>query len=634
MSQVVTFYSDKEKTNALYPRTKLSAISDNDNKALSEIINDTVSELNNSISNEANARQEADNVLNARINTITSLPEGSTTGDAELADIRVGANGTTYPNAGGAVRGQISELKSDLGNFEDVIKDYKIIVNEQFIDENTAQTGRYWKQSVSKVGIDDSQTSYKYFAPVNLKKGTYYYKDVIPSSCILYGGTVTSTTTLKEKTGSEATSGSFTLEGETSIYISTKNTMTAMLTNSEEFPTEYIYGIYGRTYNGVDVRELNDKTDFIDNDVMGIKNQVFEPKNTAPYLSDTFTITPNAEGYIVNGTPATSLYYRIFQDENALFENMNIGEEYYFKSTFNKHDGYGVELAFWDGSEWNTVFGGNENGTFTIPNNAKGMRLRLAFTRYGTFNNELLHLEMFSIYSNRYVFEKLGYIENITPPPILTIIDDDSHNGFYRYVLQIIKDKKVPITSAVVTGWVGEGNTMTWNEISECHSYGAELLSHSHSHLTNEEWNALSIREIQYDYQRSKNLLNEHGIQLDTLIFTGSSGFNEKCIKACKNVFKNGFRAGTQRTNYFRDIDRYGINRWNVSCDNLEDCKTMIDSIYEQGTGWMVWMIHTSYNFTQANADILSSAIDYAISKGIEIVTVERGIRMYVDEEL
>ena len=43
MSQVVTFYSDKEKTNALYPRTKLSAISDNNNKALSEIINDTVS---------------------------------------------------------------------------------------------------------------------------------------------------------------------------------------------------------------------------------------------------------------------------------------------------------------------------------------------------------------------------------------------------------------------------------------------------------------------------------------------------------------------------------------------------------------------------------------------------------------
>lgn len=41
-SQVVTFYEDEAKTNALYPRTKLSAISDDDGKALSE----TIDELN------------------------------------------------------------------------------------------------------------------------------------------------------------------------------------------------------------------------------------------------------------------------------------------------------------------------------------------------------------------------------------------------------------------------------------------------------------------------------------------------------------------------------------------------------------------------------------------------------------
>ena len=53
-------------------------------------------------------------VQDARMDTFTSLPEGSTSGNAELADIRVGADGTTYNTAGNAVRGQISELKSDL----------------------------------------------------------------------------------------------------------------------------------------------------------------------------------------------------------------------------------------------------------------------------------------------------------------------------------------------------------------------------------------------------------------------------------------------------------------------------------------------------------------------------------------
>ena len=60
-------------------------------------------------------------VQDARMDTFTSLPEGSTSGNAELADIRVGADGTTYDTAGNAVRGQISELKSDLADTEHIL---------------------------------------------------------------------------------------------------------------------------------------------------------------------------------------------------------------------------------------------------------------------------------------------------------------------------------------------------------------------------------------------------------------------------------------------------------------------------------------------------------------------------------
>ena len=335
------------------------------------------------------------------------------------------------------------------------------------------------------------------------------------------------------------------------------------------------------------------------------------------------------DGYFINGKATQTFTYNVYSDPYHFPTSLSSGSNYYF-SVEKIVPGLSFNILYFDKGHFTYAYDAYGSGIFSIPKQATGLCVRMVFTQGYSYKNVIAR---FGIY-NEFSFKRLIDFLTVVPPrPMLSIVDDDGNKKFHQYLLPLVQEKEIPISSAVITGWVGQGNSMSWDQISDCFINGVEILSHSHSHFSSEELDSMSVNQIQYDYQKSKNMLSSHGYACETLVFPFSSAFNEKCVKAAKNVFSYGFRAGTNKTNYCGKIDSYGFDRYNISeATTVKNMTDMVDKMISENTGYVVWMIHTSSNgFSGENAQRLSQAIDYCLSKEIDIVTTSTGIKVYMN---
>lgn len=241
--------------------------------------------------------------------------------------------------------------------------------------------------------------------------------------------------------------------------------------------------------------------------------------------------------------------------------------------------------------------------------------------------------------SNEELTKHINQSDVFTNPPMLTIIDDDGNVGFYNDLLPLVESRGVSISSAVISDRANTGSSthMTWAQIEDASKRGAEIVNHTFDHLKGDIVVNMTEQEIWLNYQKARNTLAAHGLSgAGYLVYAGASGSYEKAQSAAKHSSKCAFHAGGNALNYRGQFDRYYINRYRVQTDGYnydpEQLKALVDYCLANG-GWMVWMIHTSETVwtTQNGLAGITAAVDYAIEKGLPVVSVATGYKYYID---
>ena len=113
---IVTYESLIAEIGSVEANTRGEVKKLDDIKANRSELSELKTEIENTIDGEIIKVEDEISAERARIDQLLQLSEGSTTGDAELMDLRIGANGETYESAGSAVRSQVQELDAKIND--------------------------------------------------------------------------------------------------------------------------------------------------------------------------------------------------------------------------------------------------------------------------------------------------------------------------------------------------------------------------------------------------------------------------------------------------------------------------------------------------------------------------------------
>lgn len=399
--------------------------------------------------------------LTARINNLASLEEGSTTGDAELQDIRIGIDGKRYESAGTAVREQINKIYDDMDNMqvntEGYVDFYKTaeIVQSMYNPAN----GVEYKGGISSI-YRNLEVGKWYAYPCNSYSGylgcLFYDKNENYISGIVATKDRTVYGCMKFKVPENTEKTIISMEWmDTSVV---EGFRLFEVNDDVEFGVEYISGIDGKSIVDMNIFKRMKKVNLLSDDDVTIGKMVAgsgAESNSAG--RNLYTIQCNElTNYTINYDPADMQCMFFFYDNTGnvigglshIFGNEDLGSEINFGNV-----GVGRILTT---VTKKTINGVTHNlQTFTTPFGARIMKLTTAASLRGEIVCVKGTAEDWI--SNGYKFEDTHKIAKPYADKVIYTLGDSitagTNGGYQRYIRDI--------TGASIVNYAYSGLTAT-----------------------------------------------------------------------------------------------------------------------------------------------------------------------------
>lgn len=523
---------------------------------------------------ETKAKQIDLEVERKRIDVFTKLQEGSTTGDAELIDGRVGADGKTYDNIGGAIRGQ----------FENITKEIKHTVDLDYT--SNIVKGKYINSTGTEVALSD----------YNYVKMLYVYG--------LYSVTLKNIATSGNACVVAYDKGK-TLIGKINKSSWTPSTETIILSEnvyyiSISYSINYTLTVAGRGIK-YSVIENKNKIDSAINDVFN-----FELPTSLTYRRI------NTLGKIVSSsTDSKVMAYipikpnTIITLENIMTLNVNGYCYAYYDKDF-KFVGVGTD------KNWETV-----TITETTPSNAYFVSIT-----YKNGNTPKIYTKDLTVNKNINDYSLTNF-KNTT----IIWVDDDSDKTGIEYVYSACRNKGVNATLACIAKNV-EDDVALKSRLLEMEENGLEIALHCYTH-DNSIWNdnntdkssiinqfTKGYRALK-DFQNHKHIVTANGIA-SNVVKTVSKRFSPCLVSAWEGVNKKEWG----------DNAKYNLGRYWMTNHTLDEFKLVIDNLRPRND-LLILATHSAPSVAPWDSVKIEAMLQYIKDNGLEIVTLSEGINYF-----